>query len=65
MGRSAPADRHRPVHQRLILFLRHYADLDYGTIASALSISSGTVGATLTTARAALAQALDLKEATL
>jgi RNA polymerase sigma-70 factor, ECF subfamily len=50
--------------QRLVLFLRYYADLDYRTIAEALSISSGTVGATLTAARAALAQALELKEAT-
>lgn len=53
-----------PERQRLVLFLRYYADLDYATIAEALSISSGTVGATLTTARAALAQALELKEAT-
>jgi RNA polymerase sigma-70 factor (ECF subfamily) len=50
--------------QRLVLFLRYYADLDYATIAEALSISSGTVGATLTTARAALAHALEVKEAT-
>jgi RNA polymerase sigma-70 factor (ECF subfamily) len=50
--------------QRLVLFLRYYADLDYATIAGALSISSGTVGATLTTARAAVGQALELKEAT-
>jgi RNA polymerase sigma-70 factor, ECF subfamily len=50
--------------QRLVLFLRYYADLDYATIAEALSISSGTVGATLTTARTALEQALEVKEAT-
>ena len=50
--------------QRLVLFLRYYADLDYATIGEALSISGGTVGATLTTARAALAQALEVKEAT-
>jgi RNA polymerase sigma-70 factor (ECF subfamily) len=49
--------------QRLVLFLRYYADLDYATIAEALSISSGTVGATLTTARTALGLALDVKEA--
>jgi len=49
--------------QRLVLFLRYYADLDYATIAEALSISSGTVGATLTTGRAALGEALELKEA--
>jgi RNA polymerase sigma-70 factor (ECF subfamily) len=50
--------------QRLVLFLRYYADLDYATIAEALAISSGTVGATLTTARAALGHALEVKEAT-
>ena len=50
--------------QRLVLFLRYYADLDYATIAEALSISSGTVGATLTTARTALGKALEVKEAT-
>lgn len=49
--------------QRLVLFLRYYADLEYSTIAEALSISSGTVGATLTTARTALGQALEEKEA--
>ncbi len=50
--------------QRLVLFLRYYADLDYATMAEILSISSGTVGATLTTARAALALALEVREAT-
>jgi DNA-directed RNA polymerase specialized sigma24 family protein len=50
--------------QRLVLFLRYYADLDYATVAEALSISTGTVGATLTTGRAALRQALEVKEAT-
>ena len=50
--------------QRLVVFLHYYADLDYATIADTLSISSGTVGATLTTARATLGQALEMKEAT-
>lgn len=36
-----------PERQRLALFLRYYADLEYGTIAEALEISGGTVGATL------------------
>jgi RNA polymerase sigma-70 factor (ECF subfamily) len=40
-----------PERQRLALFLRYYADLDYGAIADALEISGGTVGATLTQAR--------------
>jgi RNA polymerase sigma-70 factor (ECF subfamily) len=40
-----------PERQRLALFLRYYADLDYAAIADALEISSGTVGATLAQAR--------------
>ena len=47
-----------PERQRLVLFLRYYADLDYGTIAEALGISGGTVGATLTQAREALTELL-------
>jgi RNA polymerase sigma-70 factor (ECF subfamily) len=63
-GELADAVSRLSERQRLVLFLRYYADLDYATIADALSISGGTVGATLTTARAALAQALEVKEAT-
>jgi RNA polymerase sigma-70 factor (ECF subfamily) len=44
--------------QREVLFLHYYADLDYATIAAALGISPGTVGATLSTARRTLRQAL-------
>jgi DNA-directed RNA polymerase specialized sigma24 family protein len=44
--------------QREVLFLRYYADLDYTTIADALGISPGTVGATLTAARDTLREAL-------
>ncbi len=40
-----------PERQRVALFLRYYADLDYGAIADALEISLGTVGATLSQAR--------------
>src|SRR5881409_1555702 len=36
-----------PERQRLALFLRYYADLDYATIATVLRISEGTVAATL------------------
>jgi RNA polymerase sigma-70 factor (ECF subfamily) len=43
-----------PERQRLVLFLRYYADLDYDAIATALGISSGTVGATLHAAHSAL-----------
>jgi DNA-directed RNA polymerase specialized sigma24 family protein len=44
--------------QREVLFLHYYADLDYTTIAEALGISPGTIGATLSTARRVLRQAL-------
>jgi RNA polymerase sigma-70 factor, ECF subfamily len=44
--------------QREVLFLHYYADLDYATIAEALGISPGTVGATLSTARGVLRRAL-------
>jgi RNA polymerase sigma factor (sigma-70 family) len=43
-----------PQRQRLVLFLRYYADLDYRTIADALEIAPGTVGATLNAAHSAL-----------
>jgi RNA polymerase sigma-70 factor, ECF subfamily len=44
--------------QREVLFLHYYADLDYATIASALGISAGTVGATLSVARQTLRGAM-------
>jgi DNA-directed RNA polymerase specialized sigma24 family protein len=44
--------------QREVLFLHYYADLDYATIAQALGISAGTVGATLSAARQTLRIAL-------
>jgi RNA polymerase sigma factor (sigma-70 family) len=43
-----------PERQRLAVFLRYYADLDYATIGEALGISTGTVSATLNAAHAAL-----------
>ena len=36
-----------PERQRLVLFLRHYADLDYESIAQVTGIERGTVAATL------------------
>ena len=39
-----------PERQRLVLFLRHYADLDYKTIAEVAEIERGTVAATLNAA---------------
>lgn len=43
-----------PERQRLVLFLRYYADLDYATIGRVLGIRRGTVSATLHQAHAAL-----------
>lgn len=43
-----------PERQRLVLFLRYYADLDHRAIATALGIRTGTVGATLHVAHATL-----------
>jgi len=43
-----------PERQRLVLFLRYYADLDYRSIAEALEVEIGTVGATLNKAHTAL-----------
>jgi RNA polymerase sigma factor (sigma-70 family) len=47
-----------PERQRLVLFLRYYADLDYRTIATAVAISEGTVAATLSAAHGRLRQLL-------
>ena len=47
-----------PERQRLVLFLRYYADLDYAAIATALGIAPGTVGASLNAAHAALRRTL-------
>ena len=49
--------------QREIVFLHYYADLDYASIADALEISPGTVGATLTAARKTLRRAHEEVEA--
>jgi RNA polymerase sigma-70 factor (ECF subfamily) len=48
-----------PERQRLVLFLRHYADLDYATIAHALDVAPGTVAATLNAARERLRAQLE------
>lgn len=47
-----------PERQRLILFLRHYADLDYEQIAAVLGVARGTVAATLHAAHARLRDVL-------
>lgn len=47
-----------PERQRLALFLRYYADLDYAAIAAALGVRRGTVSATLNHAHKSLRAAL-------
>ena len=47
-----------PERQRLALFLRYYADLDYDSIARTLEIAPGTVAATLHAAHAAVRASL-------
>jgi RNA polymerase sigma-70 factor (ECF subfamily) len=47
-----------PERQRLAVFLRYYADLDYAAIAVALGIERGTVSATLSAAHRNLLSSL-------
>jgi RNA polymerase sigma-70 factor (ECF subfamily) len=49
-ARLLPQLARLPERQRLVLFLRYFADLPYEAIADALEISSGTVAATLNAA---------------
>ena len=51
-----------PERQRLVLFLRHYADLGYAEIAEIIEVAPGTVAATLHAARASLRTQLELEE---
>lgn len=48
-----------PERQRLALFLRYYADLDYRSIADALGVKPGTVAASLHQAHATLRRSLE------
>ncbi len=57
IGRDPDLDnaiRALPPKRRLVLFLRHFADLSYAEIAEITSTSEGTVAATLNQAHAAL-----------
>jgi RNA polymerase sigma factor (sigma-70 family) len=54
----APLVASLPERQRLVVFLRYYADLDYTAIATALCIEPGTVGPTLAAAHTALRKSL-------
>ncbi len=53
-GAAAAALASLPERQRVALFLRYYADLDYAGIAEALGVTRGTVSATLHAARSNL-----------
>jgi RNA polymerase sigma factor (sigma-70 family) len=48
-----------PERQRLAVYLRYYADLDYRAIAEALDVQVGTVSATLSSAHQALRRSLE------
>jgi RNA polymerase sigma-70 factor (ECF subfamily) len=48
-----------PERQRLVVFLRYFADLEYKEIAAALGIETGTVSATLHAAHASLRPAYE------
>jgi len=48
-----------PERQKLVVFLRYWADLDYQSIATALEVEVGTVSATLSAAHRALRRALE------
>lgn len=59
----AEAVRALAPRRRLVVYLRYFADLPYGEIASLLDISEGTVAATLSQAHAELLEQLRDKEA--
>jgi len=54
----AEALRRLPARRKLVVFLRHFADLSYAEIAELCAISEGTVAATLARAHDELAKAL-------
>jgi RNA polymerase sigma factor (sigma-70 family) len=47
-----------PERQKLAVFLRYYADLDYRTLGSVLGVEVGTVSATLSAAHTSLRRSL-------
>jgi RNA polymerase sigma-70 factor, ECF subfamily len=58
----AQAVRSLAPRQRLMVFLRYFADLSYADVAAVCSVSEGTVAATLSQAREALLNTLEAKE---
>lgn len=59
LGPVAQAIRALPERQRLTVFLRYYADLDYRQIGMVLGVATGTVAATLNAAHRTLQFQLD------
>jgi RNA polymerase sigma-70 factor (ECF subfamily) len=59
----AAAMRALPERQRLVVFLRYFADLSHAEIAALTGIRLGTVSATLTHAKTSLARRLDASPA--
>jgi RNA polymerase sigma factor (sigma-70 family) len=57
-ARLATAITLLPERQRLAVFLRYYADLDYASIATALGVKPGTIAATLNAAHTNLRTSL-------
>ncbi len=51
--------RELPERQRLTLFLRYFADLDYDNIAAILGVAPGTVAASLHSAHGSIREALE------
>jgi RNA polymerase sigma factor (sigma-70 family) len=51
-----------PERQRLVLFLRYFADLDYRAISRVMGVRLGTVAASLNAARAAVKERLEDRE---
>ena len=51
--------RELPERQRLALFLRYFADLDYESIAAILGVAPGTVAASLHTAHVTIRDAIE------
>jgi RNA polymerase sigma-70 factor (ECF subfamily) len=54
----APLVAALPQRQRLVVFLRYYADLDYRSIARALDVEVGTISAALGAAHRSIRKAL-------
>lgn len=54
----APLVAALPERQRLVIFLRYYADLDYSSIGTILGIAADTVGPTLAAAHVTLRRSL-------